>query len=65
MFRLAGHLGYKHADDVAAALTPQQLIEWVAYWTIEPFGPEIPKDSIIPEKQSAEEIERDLFSMFL
>lgn len=37
-FRLALALGYPHPDILLAMLTPQQFDEWIAYWTLEPFG---------------------------
>jgi hypothetical protein len=49
---------------VQEAYTPYQIAEWVAYFAIEPFGHPIPADTIIPETQTPEQIEADLFGVF-
>ena len=38
LFRLALALGYPHPDYLAPLLSSAQLTEWMAYFSVEPFG---------------------------
>ncbi len=38
MFRLALALGQPHPDRLAAELTSAEFSEWIAFYSIEPFG---------------------------
>jgi len=38
LFKLALAMGRPDVDKLAEELTPNQIVEWMAYWQIEPWG---------------------------